>query len=202
MPLRERNILLDAAGFAPVYAQRPLADPGLAAARRAIDLVLKGHEPYPGAGRRPALDHAGGQRRRRAALAARADLLRPPVNVLRLSLHPRGPRPAHRKPCRMARPSVGAAAPSGRGDARRRAGRADGRTSRSPAPPVDPAFEDRFGGVAVPLRLRSGAGILSFLSTTTVFGTPRDITLAELALESFFPADEATAATLAAMRPD
>ena len=58
------------------------------------------------------------------------------------------------------------------------------------------------GGVAVPLRLSTDRGVLSFISATTVFGTALDIGLSELAIESFFPADEATAATLLAGRDD
>ena len=201
LPLRERNILLDAAGFAPVYAQRPLADPGLAAARRAIDLVLKGHEPFPAL----AVDRHWTMLAANDAVApllagVAPYIMRPPVNVLRLSLHPDGLAPrvvnlaewrAHllerlRRQIEATRDAVLVTLA--------------GELRDYPAPPVDPAFEDRFGGVAVPLRLRSGAGILSFLSTTTVFGTPLDVTLAELALECFFPADEATAAALAATR--
>src|SRR6202008_3774069 len=91
VPLRERNVLLVAAGFAPVFRERQLADPALASARQAIDLVLKGHEPYPAL----AVDLHWTMVAHNAAVArliagADASLLQPPVNVLRLSLHPKG----------------------------------------------------------------------------------------------------------------
>src|ERR1700694_6065278 len=91
VPLRERNVLLVSAGYAPVFPQRPLADPALEAARRAVDLVLKGHEPYPAL----AVDRHWTLLARNAAVppllaGADAALLAPPVNVLRLSLHPQG----------------------------------------------------------------------------------------------------------------
>src|SRR5262249_27692012 len=91
VPLRERNVLLVAAGYAPVFPARTLDDPALVAARRAIDLVLKGHEPYPAVviDRRWTLVASN---RAVAPLLAGADqqLLQAPVNVLRLSLHPDG----------------------------------------------------------------------------------------------------------------
>ena len=92
VPLRERNAMLLAAGYAPVYAERSLEDPAMAAARQAIELVLKGHEPYPAL----AVDRHWNLVAANAALApmlagvADRALLEPPVNVLRLSLHPRG----------------------------------------------------------------------------------------------------------------
>src|SRR3954469_2363669 len=91
VPLRERNVLLVSAGFAPVFPQRPLGDPALGPARKAVDLVLKGHEPYPAL----AIDRHWTLIAHNAAvppllLAADATLLQPPVNVLRLSLHPKG----------------------------------------------------------------------------------------------------------------
>ena len=91
VPLRERNILLTAAGYAPVFGERPLDNPALQAARQVIDLLLAGHEPYPAL----ALDRHWtlvAANRAVAPLLAGVDatLLRPPVNVLRLSLHPLG----------------------------------------------------------------------------------------------------------------
>jgi transcriptional regulator with XRE-family HTH domain len=91
VPLRERNMLLTAAGYAPIYRERPLADPALSAARQAVDLVLKGHEPYPAL----AIDRHWtmlAHNRTVPLLLGGVDaaLLKPPVNVLRLSLHPQG----------------------------------------------------------------------------------------------------------------
>ncbi|HYH44090.1 MAG TPA: helix-turn-helix domain-containing protein, partial [Thermoanaerobaculia bacterium] len=91
VPLRDRNALLLAAGYAPAFAERPLADPALDGARQAVDLVLAGHEPYPAL----AIDRhwtlLAANRAVPPLLAGIApELLRPPVNVLRLSLHPGG----------------------------------------------------------------------------------------------------------------
>jgi transcriptional regulator with XRE-family HTH domain len=200
VPLRERNALLIAAGFAPVFAERPLADPALDVARRAVDLVLKGHEPYPAL----AIDRHWtlvAANRAVAPMLAGIDpsLLQPPVNVLRLSLHPGGiaPRIVNASEWRShiverLRRQVAATADvtlSALLDELRRYPLADDGVARQEAP-------SDFGGVFVPLRLRTEAGVMSFVSTTTIFGTPVDITLSELAIESFFPADAATAAAL------
>src|SRR5262245_41676417 len=94
IPLRDRNVLLVAAGFAPIYRERPLGDPALQEARKAVDVVLKGHEPYPAL----AVDRhwtlvAANRAISQLLTAADPKLLRPPVNVLRLSLHPAGVAP-------------------------------------------------------------------------------------------------------------
>ncbi len=206
VPLRERNTLLLAAGYAPVYLERALEDPALQAAKAAIDLVLTGHEPYPALAvdRHWTLLAANAAVAPLLALVVDAELLRPPVNVLRLALHPGGLAAATvnfdewrahilarlRQQVRIAADPVLAdllaellaypASPLGSG------------SGRVPMPVVEPA-------IAVPLRLRVGDGVLSFISTTTVFGTPVDITLSELALETFFPADAATGAALRAL---
>ncbi len=203
IPLRERNLLLVAAGFAPVFPERPLQDPALEAARKAVDLVLAGHEPYPAL----AVDRhwqlvAANAAATRLMAGADAALLRPPVNVLRLSLHPKGiaPRIANYHEWRAhllarLRRQVDLTA-----DAVLTALLAE--LTAFPAPPgAKPARPIRNGdqSVVVPFQLATDAGVLSFVSTTTVFGTPLDITLSELALESFFPADAATADALRRM---
>ena len=203
VPLRERNALLVAAGFAPIFTERPLTDPALDVARRAVDLVLKGHEPYPAL----AIDRHWtlvAANRAVAPLLAGIDpsLLRPPVNVLRLSLHPGGIAPrivnAHEWRTHIVERLR-----------RQVAATADATLSTlleelRAYPLADQAEAQQrsthdFGGVVVPLTLRTDAGMLSFVSTTTIFGTPVDITLSELAIESFFPADAATAAALRAI---
>ena len=196
VPLRDRNILLVAAGYAPVFPERPLSDPALAAARKVIDTILTGHEPHPAL----AVDRHWTILAHNKAIAPLLEgvsevLLRPPINALRLALHPDGVAPRignyaewrahllsrqHRQLELSADRELGrlfeelAAYPKPDGVAQRTA------TSREP-------------GIAVPLHLETSHGPLAFVSTTTVFGTPIDITLAELALETFFPADEATA---------
>jgi transcriptional regulator with XRE-family HTH domain len=202
MPLRARNQLLNAAGFAAVYPERSLDAPDMAAARNAVDLVLAAHMPFPALAidRRWTLvacnDAVG-------ALTAgvAAELLKPPVNVLRLSLHPQGLAPcidnlgewrAHllaRLQQQIDRS----------GDAELVALHHELRAYPSRAS-VTPHHD--LACVAISLRLRMGgeAEPLSFISTTTVFGTPIDVTLSELALECFFPADERTRKALQAAR--
>lgn len=204
VPLRDRNVLLTAAGFAATFPARSLDDPGLAAARNAVDWILHAHEPYPAL----ALDshwNVLASNRAVAPLLTGADprLLQPPLNVLRLALHPKGlaPRTANLVEWRAhllarlqhqidatADPFLidlmaelrGYPTPIGAGSARARGADAEPEHAR----------------VAVPYKLVAERGLLSFMSTTTVFGTPVDITLAELMLESFFPADALTAEML------
>ncbi|SEK36133.1 transcriptional regulator, XRE family [Stigmatella aurantiaca] len=200
VPLRERNALLMAAGYAPVYAERSLDDPALQATREAVELVLKGHEPYPALAVDRHWSLVSANRALGALLTGIApELLQPPVNVLRLSLHPAGLAPrilnlAQWRAHLLARlrhqvdltadPVLSALHDELRG---------------YPAP-EGPAHgkgrESEPVGVVVPLRLETAVGVLSFFSTITVFGTPIDITLSELAIESFFPADPATAEAL------
>lgn len=200
VPLRERNRLLVAAGYAPVFRERPLDDPTLSAARKVVDLVLKGHEPFPAL----AVDRQWtlvAQNRAVPPLLAGVDpsLLETPVNVLRLSLHPRGiaPRIVNLAEWRLhllarLRRQVDASAdPVLEELLNELSGYPISSGNKSNA-----SADIDYAWVAVPLQLATEDGILSFLSTTTVFGTPVDITLSELALESFFPADAATSDTL------
>jgi transcriptional regulator with XRE-family HTH domain len=201
LPLRERNVLLVSAGYAPVFAERPLQDPALQAARKAVDLVLAGHEPYPAL----AVDRhwtlvAANAAVGRLIAGVDAALLQPPVNVLRLSLHPKGLAPRIANPgewrahllARLRRQVEVSADPV----------LADlvVELSAYPVPGAHriarPCREPEYASVIVPLQFVTAAGTLSFFSTTTVFGTPLDITLSELAIEAFFPADSATAEAL------
>ena len=196
VPLRDRNTLLLAAGFAPAYAQRDLDEPEMGPVREAIDRVLRGHEPYPAV----VVDrHWGLVAANRAVpllIGGAADhLLEPPVNVLRLSLHPEGMAPrivnlgewrAHLLD-RLGRQAVVSGDPA-------LAALYDELAAYPGGEPVrdDPAAAE----IATPLRLRVDGRELAFLSTISTFGTAVDVTLAELAIESFFPADAATAAYL------
>jgi transcriptional regulator with XRE-family HTH domain len=198
VPLRERNRMLVAAGFAPVYPERPLDDPALGPARRAVERVLEAHEPYPAL----AIDRhwtlVAANRALGPLLAGVAPtLLEPPINVLRLSLHPDGlaPRIANlaqwrtyllqrlQRECDITGDATMGALLAELNDYRVPSDR------RRPAQPMTHADSRVF----VPLHLETDAGMLSFIGTTTVFGTPVDVTVAELALECFFPADAATA---------
>lgn len=203
MPLRERNVMLASAGFAPVYSERSLDDPALQSMRAAIDLVLKGHDPYPAL----AVDRHWSLVAANEALFSLVQgvdpaLLKPPVNVLRLSVHPAG----------LARRIVNFSEwrdhliarlhqqVNVTGDAglaalieELRAYPIPDAARRSMEPRADHA------GIVVPLRLMTEEGMLTFFSTTTIFGTPVDVTLSELAIEAFFPADAETAAALQRM---
>ena len=202
IPLRERNVILVAGGFAPVFPQRSLDDPALAAARRTVDLILTGHEPHPALAVDRQWNLVSANRMVAPLLAGiDADLLTPPLNVIRLSLHPRGlaRRTANFHEWRVhilerLRREVELTADQGLADLLTEV-RAypipDGQPPRKPS--------DEFAGVAIPFQLKTDDGVLSFLSTTTVFGTPVDVTLSELTLETFFPADAATAQALRTM---
>ncbi len=196
VPLRDRNALLLAGGYAPAYPERGLAEPELTAVRDALRKVLAGHEPYPAVvvNRWWELVDANPG----IALFTRdmpERLLEPPVNVLRLSLHPDGmaPRIANLPQWRahlLARLHRQAEAT---GD-QRLAGLHDELSGYPGGEAARPGPAD----VVVPLRYRAGPDELSFISITAVIGTPMDVTVEELAIESFYPADAATAAALAA----
>jgi len=202
IPLRDRNALLLAAGYAPVFAERSLDDPALAPARRAVTRILDGHAPYPAL----AVDRHWTLIAANAVVGPLLDgvdpaLLAPPVNVLRLSLHPGGlaPRILNLGEWRAhlldrLRQQVAAS-----GDPI--LARLVDELAAYPAPTEAPPGIGDGAGVAMPLVLALPAGRLSLLSTTTVFGTPVDITLSELAVEAFFPADPETAALLHRLAP-
>ena len=199
VPLRERNHLLLAAGHAPVYEERPLDAPEMDPVLGAIRLVLDGHDPNPAI----AIDRGWAlvAHNRGAALLMEGlpeDLLAPPLNVLRASLHPDGlaPRIANLRQWkdhvlgRLAREAMVTGDPALRA-----------LHQELDAYPAPDGHHDPFGrgaDVAVPLRLRTPHGELRFITTVTTFGTPADITVEELSIESFFPADAATAAVLRA----
>ncbi|WP_040338349.1 helix-turn-helix transcriptional regulator [Candidatus Blastococcus massiliensis] len=193
IPLRERNELLLAAGYAPVYGRRDLTHPDMGAVREAIDLVLAAYEPYPAVVVDREWNLVAGNRS--VALltdGAAPGLLQPPANALRLALDPRGLAPRILN------------LPQWRTHLLTRLAReahlsADGELSSlhrelkalpggwDPRPP---------NGIMVPLRLRHDAGPLSFLSTVTTFGTAVDLTAAELSIEAFLPGDAHTADVL------
>jgi transcriptional regulator with XRE-family HTH domain len=192
VPLRERNQLLTAAGFAPAFRERSLDDHSMQPARLAIEQVLKGQEPFPAL----AIDRHWNMVSANAAISALIGdvdpaLLEPPVNVLRLSLHPAGLAP------RIA--NLG----QWRAHLLERLGRQIGLTGDAKLLALHEELSGYPGGsedhdssdttIAVPFVLDTPDGPLSFISTTLVFGSPVDITLSEMAVELFFPADEKTA---------
>jgi transcriptional regulator with XRE-family HTH domain len=207
VPLRERNRLLLAAGYAPAFPERGLNDPALQPARQAVERVLAAHKPYPA----HAVD-------RHWTLVATNDvawpllegvdpgLLEPPINVLRLSLHPDGlaSRIANLGQWRAhilhrVRQQVESSAdPMLDAFLTELAGYATPDDEGADEPLRD-LYES---GIVVPLRLRTAWGMLALFSTITIFGTPVDVTLSELAIEAFFPADEATGEILRRIAED
>ncbi|WCL53253.1 helix-turn-helix domain-containing protein [Gimibacter soli] len=200
IPLRERNSLLVAAGFAPLYSQRPPEDPALGPTSEAVAAILKGHEPYPAI----AVDRHWNLLQANAALpfmltGVDPSLLEGPINVLRIALHPKGLMPRILNHAEWRRHLLH---------------RLDREISNTADPKLVelanelksyPHGENRarfgvempnLGNVAVMLQLSSDFGPLSLISTTTVFGTALDIGLAELTIETFFPADPDTGARL------
>ncbi len=202
VPLRERNNFLVAAGYAPMYRESRLDDPALAGALKAVELILKSHEPFPAL----AVDRHWNMvaaNRMLPLLLTDVDppLLQAPVNVLRLSLHPLGLATKivnflqwRTHIFERLRQQIAATADTGLVELL-----AELRALPLPEGTPDVQMAGEHIGIVVPLKFRTPAGVLSFISTTTIFGTPVDITLQELALETFFPSDEFTLQTLRAM---
>jgi len=199
LPLRNRNALLLAAGFAPAYRERGFDDPALGPAREAVQRILDGHVPYPAL----AVDRHWQMVAHNAVVplllgGVAPELLAPPANVLRLSLHPGGLAPRivnlgewkRHLLDRLAGQIAASADPVLEALREELAGYP---APASKAPPIEAS------AILVPLQLESPAGRLSFFSTTTVFGTPVEVTLSEIAIESFFPADPETAEALRAL---
>jgi transcriptional regulator with XRE-family HTH domain len=198
VPLRDRNHLLLAAGYAPAYGEHPLDAPEMAPVRDALDGVLAGHDPLPAV----VVDRWWNIVAANRALALFTDdvapeLLAPPANALRVALHPDGmaPRILNLGEYRThlldrLRRHVALTADD------RLAALYD-ELSAYPAPPAPPS--PGHPEIAVTLRVRGpGDEELAFFSTIATFGTAVDITVAELSIEAFFPADAATAAALRA----
>lgn len=199
VPLREQNALLVAAGFAPEYAERTLEAPEMAPVRRAIELVLDGHMPYPAV----VVDTRSDVVRANPAMAVfvedvAEELTSPTVNVVRLALHPKGlaPRLVNHAEVRehLLQPLRRRAAAGGDPRVAELLAECEAYPCRDEGPEAD-----HYGGVVVPVRLRRGDRVLSFFSTVATFGTAVDLTVAELSLETFFPADDETAAAMKAL---
>lgn len=204
IPLRNQNQLLEAAGFASEFPVRSLGHADLQAAREAIDVLLGAHKPYPAFAvdrywTLVATNGAFGPFLRDVDEA----LLSPPINVLRLTLHPRGlaPRLANYEEWRThvidkLRLQVDAAADAQLGALLRELASYEAPTQREAQTTHGATLgSHRF---VVPFQIVVEGGILSFFSTTTVFGTPVDVTVSELSIESFYPADKFTTDTLQA----
>lgn len=194
LPLRERNRLLLAAGFAPVFRERPLSDPALSRAREEIERLLTAHAPYPGLAIDRHWNMVAANRAVAPLMGSIAPALQgPPVNVLRATLHPDGvaPRIANLPQWRAhllhrLRHQISATGDLVLVELLRE-------LEAYPGGDVASTRGDVETEVMVPLRLEFGGSVLNLLSTTMVFGAPLDVTLSELALETFFPADAASA---------
>jgi len=205
VPLRERNAFLVAAGYAPMYRESRLDEPAMTAAKQAVELILRSHEPFPAL----AIDRhwnlvAANRMLPHLLSDVDASLLQAPVNVLRLSLHPQGlaPRIINLKQWRdhlferLSRQIAASAEPG------LISLLADLRSLPAPVAGAEEYLQGEHMGIAMPLRIRSPSGVLSFIGTTTIFGSPLDVTLQEIALETFFPADEFTTQILRALTVD
>jgi transcriptional regulator with XRE-family HTH domain len=192
LPLRERNDMLREAGFTPAYAETPLDEQGLAPVRDALRHVLDGHLPYPAI----VVDRHGDLIDANSGFdllteGAAAELLEPPVNVYRLALHPDGMAPRIVNLGEWAHHIVDRLAQENR---------------RNPDPRLaellaelsvpDRVVRTDYVGFAVPMHLRTSRGDLRLMTTVATFATAADVTVAELRLEAFLPADEATGAIL------
>lgn len=203
VPLRDRNVILNAAGYAPHFPQHPLDAPELHAAREAINRILHGHLPHPAL----AVDrHWTLLSANVAATTLMAGvaphLLTGDVNVLRLSLHPEGLAPRILNLGEWRDHVLVRLGHEIERSADARLSTLMDELSAYPSPKSvrhrrpDPT---RHQDIAVPLRLKSDAGPLTFLSTTTVFGTAVDVTLSEVAIEAFFPMDAETSRAMTSL---
>jgi transcriptional regulator with XRE-family HTH domain len=195
VPARERNTLLLAAGFAPLYSEHALAEPQMALAREAIDRFLRAHEPYPAIVTDRYHDLLASNDALEALLeGVSPELLEQPVNALRIALHPLGMAP---RTLNLGEWSAHLMA----------------RLHREMQITADPRLESLYVELAgypgvevesprgqleapeivLPVRLRDGDRELAFFSTISTFGTAVDITLAELSIEAFYPANARTA---------
>lgn len=200
IPLRDQNALLLAAGFAPAFQERSLAE--LASARLAIEQIIQAHKPYPAF----AVDRHWNIVLSNGALpqiyeGCSPDLLRRPVNAVRIILHPLGlgPRILNFIEWRAHVVTVLRQQVEARTDPTIQALLAEVMTFPAPAGGVAPATNDGPQRYATPLQIATRFGVVSFLNTNTIFGTPTDVTLSELSLEMLFPADEHTVAIVKAM---
>ncbi|MET9921354.1 helix-turn-helix transcriptional regulator [Streptomyces sp. NPDC006435] len=202
IPVRERNALLVVAGYAPRYAHTPLDDPAMGALREGVERLLEGYEPYPALVLDGRYDVVAANRAVAMLLDGVAEhLLVPPLNVMRITLHPEGLAPRIRN-LRAWRADLLA-------QMRRQIALARSVELRelyeevaaypvpegygSPEDAADDGGGDASLPFALPMLIEHGGHVLSFVSSIATFNTPMDVTVAELAIETFLPADRDTA---------
>lgn len=197
VPLRGRNALLLAAGYAPAFTETPLAGPVMQPVRAALDRVVTLHEPYPALVVDRLWNVVTANTAAVSLLAGLpAEFLQPPVNVMRVSLHPRGLAPRTRNFPAWAAHLVGQLRQAvERGGDRQLAALLD-QVCRYPGVPAEPPHPDPADRVVTAVRYITPEGDLSLFTTIATLGAPTDVTAAELAIETFFPADERTAVLL------
>lgn len=196
MPLRDRNRLLEAGGFAPLYRQRPLADTDMRHVHTMLQFILDRHEPY-GAVVLDRLSNIVMSNRPATHLFSRLvdpALLTPPVNLLRLVFQPDGLRRAIVNWDDVARHLIDRTERELGGPDADRAATDLLEELRALAPPPDTSTAHSEGrDLLLPIHLRTDDAELRLFSAIMTIGTPRDITLQELRIETFFPADEESA---------
>lgn len=213
VPVRDRNALLMAAGYAPRYAHTPLYDPSMGVLREALERLLTGYEPYPALVVDATYDVVAANRGVMMLLEGMPEhLLAGPLNAMRLTLHPQGLAPrirnlrewrghllaqmerqialARSEPLRALYEEVSAypVAPAGEQPGER-------------PDEGDPDEDLAVASIALPLRIEHDGHLLSFVSSISTFNTPMDVTVAELAIETLLPADPATVKYLRSLAP-
>ncbi|MGW3493702.1 helix-turn-helix domain-containing protein [Streptomyces sp. NPDC001020] len=201
VPVRERNALLLAAGYAPHYPETPLDDPSMEALRAGVERLIQGYEPYPAVVVDAMYNVVAANRGITMLLEDIPDrLLTPPLNVMRLSLHPQGLAPRIQN-LREWRGHL--LAQMGRQIALQRSPALRELYQEVAAYPVadrtEPEHDEPVPHFALPLRIEHDNQVLSFVSSISTFNTPMDVTVAELAIETFLPADPATVKYLQTM---
>ncbi|MEU0432493.1 helix-turn-helix transcriptional regulator [Streptomyces sp. NPDC006290] len=198
VPVRERNALLLAAGYAPHYPETPLDDPAMDALREGMERLIRGYEPYPALVVDATYDVLAANSGIAMLLEGVPErLLVPPLNAMRLTLHPEGLAPRIRN-LRAWRDHLLAQMDRQVALRRSRPLRAlYEEVAAYPVPDRDASEDDEPLGpaphFALPLRIEHEGRVLSFISTISTFNTPMDVTVAELAIETLLPADPATA---------
>jgi transcriptional regulator with XRE-family HTH domain len=207
VPVRERNSLLLAAGYAPRFAETPLDDPSMGALREGLDRLLHGYEPYPALVVDATYTVVAANRGIAMLMEGIPEsLLAPPLNAMRLTLHPEGLAPRIRN-LREWRGHLLAQMERQIALDRSEALRAVyDEVKAYPVADRDAVADDGEGGEAVPyfalpMVIEHDGQVLSFVSSISTFNTPMDVTVAELAIETFLPADPATAKYLRSLAP-
>ncbi|WP_432164449.1 helix-turn-helix domain-containing protein [Streptomyces sp. bgisy031] len=206
VPVRERNALLLAAGYAPRFAETPLDDPSMGALREGLERLLHGYEPYPALVVDATYTVIAANRGIAMLMEGIPEsLLTPPLNAMRLTLHPEGLAPRIRN-LREWRGHLLAQMERQIALDRSEALRAVYDEVKA-YPVADRAGDDHGEGgeavpyFALPMVIEHGGQVLSFVSSISTFNTPMDVTVAELAIETFLPADPATVKYLRSLAP-